>query len=187
MAVYKVRIRGTAPDIQHRYPMPEEEKQFAEECKARGLDPKKTSNIENSWYQNVSGAFIPFEHLKKAIDGSGKGEKVSGKGNATWNNILKIAVAILEPEIPFDPPKQKYEFIHKAYVKVGMARVLRERPAFEKGWEAEFNLEADASEVPETELKRFLTKAGRRGLGDYRPEKGGAFGTFEVLSFHLIE
>ena len=42
-------------------------------------------------------------------------------------------------------------------------------------------------QLPETELKRFLTKAGRRGLGDYRPEKGGAFGTFEVLSFHLIE
>ena len=187
MATYKVRIKGTAPYLQHRYPMPDEEQKFAKECEAKGLDPKKTSNIEGSWYKNNKGAYIPSEHIKGAITGAGKGEKVEGKGNSTWNNILKVAVAVLPGEVSFDPPKTKYDEVHKAYAKVGMARILRERPCFQAGWEAEFSLEADASGIDEMNLKRFITKAGRRGIGDYRPEKGGSFGAFEVVRFDLVE
>lgn len=187
MATYKVRIRGTAAYLQHRYPMPDEEETFKAWCEGQGLDPKKTSNIEASWYHNGGDAFVPSEHIKLALVGGGKGEKVGGKGNATWNNVLKVAAAVLPAEIAFDPPKAKYDFVHKAYVKVGMARVLRERPAFEKGWEVEFMLEADSSDVDEANLHRFMKKAGRRGIGDYRPEKGGAFGTFEVVAFERVE
>ena len=73
--------------------------------------------------------------------------------------------------------------VHKAYVKVGMARVLRERPAFNAGWEAEFMVEADASEIEEANVKLFVERAGRRGIGDHRPEKGGSYGTFELVNF----
>jgi hypothetical protein len=167
--------------------MPDEEEKFIEECKAKGLDPKKTSNIEASWYRNSEGAYIPSEQIKGAFTGAGKGEKVGGKGNATWNNILKVAVAVLPAEVKFTPPREKYDEVHKAYAKVGMARILRERPCFKTGWKAEFMLEADSADIDETNLKRFMTKAGRRGIGDYRPEKGGSFGTFEILSFDRIE
>lgn len=187
MASYKVRVRGTAPYLQHRYPMPDEEEVFKKECEAQGLDPKKTSNIEASWYRNGAGAYIPAEHLKGSIIGAGKGEKVGGKGNATWNNILKVAVAVLPIEVPFSPPRERYDDVHKAYVKVGLARVLRERPAFAPGWEAEFMLEADASEIDEKNLKRFVQRAGRRGIGDYRPEKGGSYGTFELVDFVRVD
>ena len=187
MATYRVRIRGIAPYIQHRYPMPEEEEQFREWCESQGLDAKKTSNIEASWYRNDAGAFIPFEHIKQALVGAGKGLKIGGKGNATWNNVLKVAAAVLPAEVPFSPPKEKFDDVHRAYVKVGMARVLRERPCFNKGWETEFQIEADSSEVDEVNVKRFVERAGRRGIGDYRPEKGGSFGTFEVVEFERIE
>lgn len=187
MATYRVRIKGTAPYLQHRYPMPDEEEKFKKKCEADGLDPKKTSNIEDSWYSNDQGAYIPFEHVKQSITGAGKGEKVSGKGNATWNNILKVAVAIQPAEIPFAPPKKRYDDVHKAYAKVGMARILRERPQFNTGWEAEFSVDGDASDIDEANLKRFVRKAGRRGIGDYRPEKGGSYGTFEVIGFQRVE
>jgi len=187
MATYKVKVRGTAQYLQHRYPMPEEEEQFTEECLKKGLDPKKTSNIEASWYRNDGGAYIPAEHLKGALVGAGKGIKIEGKGNMTWSNHLKVSVAVLPPEIAFSPEKDSYDDVHRAYVKVGMARVLRERPAFAPGWEAEFNLEAESSDVDEANLERFIRKAGRRGIGDYRPEKGGSYGTFEVVEFERVE
>jgi len=187
MATYKVRIRGTAPYLQHRYPMPEEEEEFKEWCESQGLDPKKTSNIEDSWYRNDQGAYIPFEHLKQALVGAGKGQKIEGKGNMTWNNHLKVAVAITPPQVSFSPAKEKYDDVHRAYVKVGMARVLRERPCFDSGWETEFSVEADTVDVDEANLKRFVERAGRRGIGDYRPEKGGSFGTFELVEFERIE
>lgn len=187
MATYKVRIRGTSSYLQHRYPMPDEEAKFREECEKKGLDAKKTSNIEASWYRNDGGAYIPAEHIKQAITGAGKSQKVSGKGNATWNNIIKVSVAVLPAEISFDPPRQNYSEVHKAYVKVGNARVLRERPCFHKGWEAAFNVVADAGDIDEKNLHKFIEKAGMRGIGDYRPEKGGSYGTFEVVGFERIE
>jgi hypothetical protein len=187
MASYKVRIRGTSPLLQHRYPMPDEEKKFGEECEAAGLDPKKTSNIEASWYHNNGGgAYIPAEHIKGALVGAGKGEKVAGRGNTTWNNILKVGVAVIPAEVGFLPTKKTYDYIDKRYCKVGTARVMRERPAFNTGWESEFTLEADA-EVDEKNLGKLMRRAGRRGIGDYRPEKGGGFGTFEVVGFERVE
>jgi len=186
MASYKVRIKGTAPLLQHRYPMPDEEEAFKKRCEEEGLDPKKTSNIEASWYHhNGGGAFIPAEHIKGAIVGAGRGEKVSGRGNATWNNLLKVGVAVIPAEVSFIPPKKTYDFVDQRYCKVQTSRVLRERPAFNIGWEAEFVLEADA-EIDEKNLAKFMRKAGRRGVGDYRPEKGGGFGTFEVMEFERI-
>jgi len=187
MAIYAVRIQGTAPYLQHRYPMPEEEGEFKKWCESKGLDPRKTSNIEASWYRNGEGAYIPFEHLKQALVGAGKGQKIEGKGNMTWNNHLKVAAAILPAQVPFSPRKDAYDFVHRAYVKIASSRVLRERPAFKKGWEAEFRVEADSSEVDEANLRRFMDRAGRRGIGDFRPEKGGSFGTFEVLEFERVE
>lgn len=187
MATYKVRIQGTSSYLQHRYPMPDEEQKFKGECEEKGLDPKKTSNIEASWYSNSTGAYIPSEHVKQSITGAGKSQKVAGKGNATWNNIIKVSVAVLPAEIPFDPPRSKYDEVHKAYVKVGNARVLRERPCFHKGWEAVFEVAADSGDIDEKNLRKFVEKAGMRGIGDYRPEKGGSYGTFKVVSFERIE
>lgn len=183
MPTHKAKIRGTSTYLQHRYPMPEEAAAFTEECTKAGLDPKKTSNVEASWYRDGEGACIPAEHIKQALVGAGKGEKVSGKGNSTWNNILKVAAAVAPELIPFTPPKKSYDFIHRAYSRVGSSRVLRERPAFETGWEAEFEIDVDTAEIDETNLRRFLERAGRRGIGDWRPERGGTCGRFEVAEF----
>jgi hypothetical protein len=116
-----------------------------------------------------------------------RSQKVAGKGNATWNNIIKVSVAVLPAEVPFAPPRSNYDEVHKAYVKVGNARVLRERPCFHKGWEAEFEVAANAGDIDEKNLRKFVEKAGMRGIGDHRPEKGGSYGTFKVISFERIE
>jgi hypothetical protein len=186
MSTFQVEIRGTAAYIQHRYPMPDEEEKFKKECEEQGIDPRKTSNVEDSWYRNGVGAYIPAVQLKGAIIGSGKGEKISGKGNMTWNTILKIGAILSPGEIAFTPRKDSYDFIHQAYVKIGTARVLRERPAFSAGWKATFMIDCDVSEIPEQDLLRLLKKAGRIGIGDNRPEKSGSNGTFEIISMERI-
>lgn len=187
MASYTVKIQGSAAYIQHRYPLPVEQEEFVKECEEKGLDAKKTSNIEASWYKNENGAYIPVEHLKGAIVGAGKGEKVAGKGNMAWNTILKIGIIITPGEVSFLPVKESYDFVHMAYVKIGAARILRERPAFTSGWKAKFVVDCDSSEIQESDLLRFLKKAGRIGIGDNRPQKSGSFGTFEVVKFEREE
>jgi hypothetical protein len=187
MSSYAVRIKGTGPYIQHRYPMPDEIDKFKEWCKTQGIEPDRTDDVESSCYRNGSGAYIPAFHFKKAIVNAGKGEKVAGKGNMTWNNKVKVALIISPGEIPFSPAKPSYDFVHEAYVKVGQARILRRRPAYATGWLADFIIDVDSTEVPEAEVKRFIKKSGRIGIGDNRPEKSGAYGTFELVAFERLQ
>ncbi len=186
MARYEIQAKLKDPGmLQHRFPMPDEAAKFATQCLADGLDPKKTSNVEDSWYRNGSGAFIPPEHVKGAILDGCKGVKVPGSGNATFTRAVKSGLMVSPCEILLNC--EKYDSVHACYVKVGTARVLRERPLFKAGREFTFEVEAEASEIDEAHVKRFIEKAGRIGLGDWRPASGGAFGTFSVELFKRVD
>ena len=64
-------------------------------------------------------------------------------------------------------------------VVVQRARLLRTRPLFEPPWSATFRIDVDTELVDKTQLETWLDIAGRRiGLGDWRPEKSGMYGTF---------
>lgn len=185
--IYEVRARLVEPYLQHRYPTPEEETVWKQKCEDEGLDPKRTDNIEGSWYKTQDGkAYIPAEHIKGSIVAAGKGEKVKGKGKATWSNILKYSIAVFPREVMFVPPKTSYDYIDERYVLVSGARIWRKRPAFESGSEFSFTVEAD-SQVDEKTLTVLLEKAGRMGIGDMRPSKSGTyFGVYAVLSIDKV-
>lgn len=65
-------------------------------------------------------------------------------------------------------------------------RILRTRAKFDE-WGVTFVVEADDEIVDEVQLRRWLEIGGRRiGLGDWRPEKSGDFGRFQVESIQKI-
>ena len=67
-------------------------------------------------------------------------------------------------------------------VVVQRARLLRTRAMFED-WSCIFVADADPELVDQQQLERWLNIAGRRvGLGDWRPEKSGQYGRFNVES-----
>ena len=62
-------------------------------------------------------------------------------------------------------------------------RFLRTRPKFDIPWSCVFTADTDEELVDKTQLESWLDIAGRRiGLGDWRPEKSGIYGRFEVVS-----
>ena len=72
-------------------------------------------------------------------------------------------------------------------VVIGRARIMRSRPVFKK-WQLEFELEIDEMEVPNDVVKEILEYSGKRvGIGDFRPEKGGSFGRFEVSKWKTLK
>ena len=72
-------------------------------------------------------------------------------------------------------------------VVVQRSRILRTRALFEP-WGATFVLECDDELVDSEQLDAWLDIAGRRiGLGDWRPEKSGNHGRFEVVLIDPIE
>jgi hypothetical protein len=62
-------------------------------------------------------------------------------------------------------------------------RVMRHRPRFDN-WGAKFNLLLNDDLLSVENVHQLLTEAGMSyGIGDFRPEKRGPFGTFRVVSF----
>lgn len=66
-------------------------------------------------------------------------------------------------------------------------RIMRHRPRIEK-WRATFSLEIDTELLDASLINQLLTEAGRSiGLGDFRPERGGPFGRFILVSWAAAE
>lgn len=70
--------------------------------------------------------------------------------------------------------------IDRRSVVIVKNRVLRCRPCFPE-WRVRLALEVDRDFLQESHVREALSRAGRIvGIGDYRPDKGGAFGRFRV-------
>ena len=64
-------------------------------------------------------------------------------------------------------------------------RVMRYRPIFKK-WKLEFNIDIE-DEIDPNAVKEALEIAGKYvGIGDWRPEKKGKYGKFQVTSFQEV-
>ena len=71
-------------------------------------------------------------------------------------------------------------------VVVQRNRIPRTRAKFDQ-WGVVFLVEADGELVDPDQLQTWLSIAGRRiGIGDWRPEKSGDFGRFEVVSITTV-
>lgn len=71
-------------------------------------------------------------------------------------------------------------------VRVGQARLLRTRARFDR-WAATILVDVDPELVDQEQLLVWLDIGGRRlGVGDWRPEKSGQFGRFEVEAIEAV-
>ncbi len=96
---------------------------------------------------------------------------------------------IVEDVLSFDYDRKKYgstveELCKNAQfttaVVVQRNRILRTRAKFDE-WAWTFVLDTDEELVDKTQLEMWLDIGGRRiGLGDWRPEKSGDYGRFDV-------
>ncbi len=64
--------------------------------------------------------------------------------------------------------------------KTTKGRVVVHRPRFEK-WGGEFFIKVNLDVVEPATIQQYLNEGGELvGIGSFRPEKGGPFGTFNV-------
>ncbi len=150
-----------------------------------GLETKKVYKDEEEarmrLYVDPDGRYChPAQAFPKAMVSAASGKKF-GKMFATA--ALKGAVFITEPFAAIEDekgnPLKEYS-IDKRPCVVGKARILRCRPCW-SNWHMRIPLEVDRAILQPSQVREVLELAGRiKGIGDYRPEKGGAFGRFRV-------
>ncbi len=173
-AEVKVRIRGISDYLQHKRPFEEDDKTLQK----RTGEVDYSKEVEKTIYREDDiGCYIPSKHIRACFVQAGSSFKAGGM--RTYKKMLNAVIEIDPDRIPLK--KKTYDYVHKEFVKLQGNQVLRFRPAFEKGWEAEFKLIIlDEEQIPVDVMKQIAEYAGKFiGIGDWRPH----FGRFEIVEF----
>jgi hypothetical protein len=181
------KIVGTSPLLMNRYNI---EKQ---------LDRGKIKRVVNSYipeeeaeasaYWSSTGKrelIIPTGVVYASLLNASSFHKINKRSART---VLAGAMRV----VAFDGSEEirlgtdKYTIDTRGVV-INKARVPKSRAKLEK-WQAEFYIVFNDSLIPNAEhIQPVLVEAGQRiGIMDFRPAKGGWFGTFEVEKFQVVE
>jgi hypothetical protein len=175
----KVKINGTAPLIFHQWDEKAIrmilDKQMKKAQKGREVrDPEK--EYESSFYYDSEGNIaFPARNIKQAIVGSARFI------NGVPMTILRGALFVEGDKDGFIPLTYKEKTMRQDMVTVGMGTAdIRFRGQVE-GWSMELMIKFDANILSSEQVLNLLQRAGfSQGLGEWRPERNGDNGTFEI-------
>jgi len=173
---YKVRIEGNTPLLQHRFNGGD-----GEQTTKKKASTMKENDVEETIYRLPDGTiYQPGDCIKQSMIEAGKAFK---KGKSNLSKPSGSFLMVLPDAIPH---------INQEWVKDRRAvvipstkgRVMRNRAKFED-WTLDFEIKClDDDELDKTTIQNLLEHSGKYvGIGDYRPQKKGMFGTFSVTNF----
>ena len=195
---FKVEIKGITPIIMHNGDSINPRTPAAIEKAAitsKGLRNRTESDesrlreiecITSLWLNGDKRPTIPASAIRACVETAARKNKQGGQ--------VREGLIVLETSFTYDTDKYGAtldELAVSAQYTTGVrskgrgtgGRVLRTRPMFDIPWSCVFTAYADEELVDKTQLESWLDIAGRRiGLGDWRPEKSGIYGRFEVVS-----
>jgi len=173
-------IVGVSPLIQHQWSEKAREmmrdKHAGKKTKTREVrDPKAEG--ESAAYRTADGKYgVPAMAVKAAVLGAA--HKDLGVEKTLVRKALFIVCKDAGGVLPMDCDEPE---IREDTVRVGAgAADLRYRPYFYR-WSVRIDWELDAELLQVEDLLNLIDRAGFGvGIGEWRPEKGGEFGRFEV-------
>jgi hypothetical protein len=192
MYAIETTIRGVAPLMQHRFPVPDLSQMSKGGKKSTGAKDYTEEWREYLYVDAAGRVYQPSSHIEGALVKAAAGFKVTGKRGKTYKDLFSANVFIDPVEIPhgldepemLDTDADKPLYLDLRPVVVQRARVVRIRPTFKPGWELSFTINVIDDEVPFEIVNDVLVLAGKTvGIGDYRPK----FGRFMVTRFELAK
>jgi hypothetical protein len=186
MQTVTVRIKGVTSLLQHR---------FNEEAEIPGATRKMLvergtprEEADKVCYRDKEGRFyFPGAAIGRLLREAGGGHKLKGSRKSA-KYVVPAAVLVLEDAITIcngdGKPAQDFEVDSRPVVIPSTkGRVMRHRPRFDV-WSASFTLRINEQILPPDFVQRLLNEGGEQiGVGDFRPEKGGSFGCFNVVEW----
>ncbi len=184
-----VTIKGKSPLLMHSdrlaNPLDPDAKKLKELTSKRKKTDEDHEHIKYEdwkgglyWDEDI-GPYMPGINIKACCVGAAKLNKL---GQAVKRGVL---VPDLRCKLEYKGPRDikglyDSEFYDTRSVVVGQSRLMRTRPFFEK-WTLDFTILFSDEILNQGEVKSIIERAGLFiGLGDYRPDKGGPYGTFEI-------
>ena len=187
--VFTFEITGKSPGVMFNNPSMMAENSGAV-TKTRGNKKYNDEDeAEMRTYRNDKGNLIvPAVQIRASILEASKAYKLGRTNMKTLLNHLMIEpVDELELKSLKNRPIKTYN-IDKRRVVVSRAGIMRARPVVPE-WKLTFSVEVDRELMGNSlqgtstldVLTKILSDAGKKqGIGDYRPQKGGSFGRFDI-------
>lgn len=190
MYLVNCKVKGIAPLMQHRFPMPDFSDMGKGGKKQTG-EKDYTQEWKNYLYVNSSGeVYQPSIHFEAAMTKAAANFKITGRKGKTYRDLFSGNIFVSPDEIlhgveapdSLDTDGDKRLYLDMRPAVVQRSRIVRIRPTFKPGWELEFSIQVIDDQIPDNVLLDVLTLAGRTlGVGDHRPK----FGRFQVVHFEV--
>lgn len=193
MKTVEVTIQGTSPLLQHRFGEDAEDasgKASRQVTIVRGTPREEAQKVV---YQDKEGQFyFPGTWIFGSLCSAGSNHKMKGSRKSA-RFVVPAAVRVGEVEILVrngDGESLAKDFevdSRPVTIPATKGRIMRHRPRFDC-WSAQFSLVINDDILPEDFVHQLLNEAGmQQGIGDYRPEKRGPFGTFRVVKWEPLK
>ena len=189
MKTFVATIEGLTPLLQHRFGDAEEMEETSRKVHVKKVDPRDAA--EKCAYRNSDGhLFIPGAAIMRMLREAGASHKQRGS-RKSLKYVVPAAVLVQEDQVILRDAEgkalTKFEVDSRAVVIPSTkGRVMRHRPKL-NNWHCEFTLEIDDDYLETSLIHQMLVEGGSKlGLLDYRPEKGGPFGKFSVVSWAVL-
>ena len=174
-----IEIEGTAPLLMNKYNLQGQLDQQKGRRMGKTYEPTDEANKSAYWGTGKKKELIiPSEVMYASILCASSFHRVNKR---SAKSVLAGSIKVEPFEISLGT--DKYEIDLRAVV-IQRARVPKARARLDK-WKANFQIVYNEKLIADSEVIRaVLIEAGERiGIMDFRPSKGGPYGTFKVTKF----
>jgi hypothetical protein len=182
---YDVTIKGLTPLLMNKPSLLMSEVDPKKAKEGKGMNTKSPlEQAKDKLYELEGVLYQPETHLRGCLIEVGKNFSIKGKGKSTYSKVIGYSVEINPMEI--EHKKKKWEVYSVLAVNpTTRGRNPIHRPML-RDWELDFTITFDESVIHPDVMKEMLDTAGRIvGIGDWRPNKKGRFGKFEVTRWEV--
>ena len=192
--LYRVTIRGISPIIHHSSagidPLLPINVQKQEITRKRGSNRTAADDARLREFETVSALWLDEQDRPTIPPAAIRATIETGAKKLKQGPQVREGLVITDSEFEYDHERygDSLEDLQTAAqftvpVVVQRNRLMRTRAKFDLPWSCTFEADVDDELVSREHLERWLDIAGRRiGLGDWRPEKSGTYGRFELES-----
>jgi hypothetical protein len=185
MKTIQVEIRGTAALLIHRFSEDAEAGKTTRRVEVTKRDPREEATKHAYIAPDGTYYFNAFS-IPGAMGNAGANHKATGS-RKSLRFVVPSAIRMDTDAITIlngAGPAKKFEVDSRPVtIPATKGRIMRHRPRFDE-WGAKFNLLLNDDVLSLDMAHQLLNEAGQNiGIGDFRPEKRGPFGTFRVVKF----
>lgn len=188
---YLCVLEGTTAILQHRFGDAAEMEANTRKVHVKAQDPRDAA--EKAAYRTAAGElYVPGAAIARMLREGGAAHKQRGS-RKSLKYVIPSAVLVPEDQIVLRDregnPLTHFEVDSRPVVIPSTkGRVMRHRPRLNPPWCLEFPLVINDDVMEPSLIHQLLVEGGTTlGLLDYRPEKGGPFGTFAVVSWAALD